>query len=79
MPHSPPTLLTSGRMAHLLRVPPDRVRHVLATRHDIRPSAYAGHVRLYDRQSLARVRHELAAIDARRNESRGNSDGEVTS
>ncbi|TWU31731.1 hypothetical protein Poly41_59660 [Novipirellula artificiosorum] len=53
-------------MAHLLGVPPDRVRHVLATREDIHPSAYAGHVRLYDRQALARVRHELAAIAARR-------------
>jgi hypothetical protein len=61
-----PSLLTSGRIAALLGVPTGRVLHVLATRADIRPAALAGRVRLYDRDALARVRHEVSAIDARR-------------
>lgn len=66
MPKSPPPLLTTGRMADILGVKPDRIRYILATRRDIQPSAYAAHVRLYDLAAMARVRHELAAIDARR-------------
>ena len=64
----PPRLLTSGRMAAVLRQPFRRVQYVLMTRHHIRPSAFAGTVRLYDRRALAQVRHELNAIDARRAE-----------
>jgi hypothetical protein len=30
------------------------------------PAARAGTIRLYDRQALALIRHELNAIDARR-------------
>ncbi|MCC5830903.1 MAG: hypothetical protein JJU36_15765 [Phycisphaeraceae bacterium] len=63
---SPPRLLTVGRMAEILGVPVSRVRYVLATRPDIRHCALAGIARLYDRQALARIRHELSAIDARR-------------
>lgn len=62
---APPKLLTLGVISERLGVPVHRVRHVLDTRPDIRPSAYAGRARLYDQHALARVRHELAAIDAR--------------
>lgn len=42
-----------------------RVLHVLRTRQHIRPSARAGTLRLYERNAIAQVRHELSAIDAR--------------
>lgn len=61
-----PSLLTPGRMAVELGLPLPRVLYVLATRPHIRPAARAGTIRLYDRENLARVRHELNAIDARR-------------
>jgi hypothetical protein len=61
-----PHLITPGVIASELRVPLHRVLHVLATRQHIRPVARAGTLRLYDRQSVAMVRHELNAIDARR-------------
>jgi hypothetical protein len=61
-----PRLITPGVIAAELRVPLHRVLHVLATRRHIRPSARAGTLRLYDRQAVAMVRHELNAIDARR-------------
>lgn len=67
MPLSPPPkLITSGLIATELGVPIHRVIRVLATRAHIRPVAYAGLTRLYDRQAIAQVRHELTAIDARR-------------
>ena len=65
-PPDPPPLLTSGRIAAELREPLHRVLNVLATRRHIRPAAYAGTLRLYDRAAVAMVRHELNAIDARR-------------
>lgn len=65
-----PRLLTSGEIARRLREPIHRVLRVLATRPDIEPTAYASHVRLYDQRALRRVRHELAAIDARRTDHR---------
>lgn len=61
-----PSLRTPGRMAEELGVPLARVLYVLRTRPHIRPAAKAGIVRLYDRQAVAQVRHELNAIDARR-------------
>ena len=61
-----PSLLTPGRLAAILGVSVRRVLYVLATRPHIAPSARAGIIRLYDRQALAHVRHELNAIDARR-------------
>ncbi len=61
-----PQLITPGVIARELAVPLHRVLHILATRADIRPAARAGTLRLYDRQAVARVRHELSAIDARR-------------
>ena len=66
MPNKHPQLLTSGRMADLLGVSSARVQHILSTRLDLAPSAYAGNTRLYDRKVLARIRHELSAIAARR-------------
>ena len=45
-----------------------RVQYVIATR-GIAPSAYAGRLRLFNREAVARIRHELNAIDARRGES----------
>jgi hypothetical protein len=66
--HQPksPNLITAGIIAAELRVPLHRVLHVLGTRQHIRPSARAGILRLYDRRSVAMVRHELNAIEARR-------------
>jgi hypothetical protein len=63
---APPRLITPGVIASELAVPLHRVLHVLATRKHICPSARAGTLRLYDRQTVAMVRHELNAIDARR-------------
>ncbi len=63
---SAPSLLTLGRMSELLKTPRHRVAYVLRTRHHIRPTAMAGRVRLYNRASLAQVRHSLNAIDARK-------------
>jgi hypothetical protein len=61
-----PKLITPGVIAHKLQEPLHRVLHVLRTRQHIRPSARAGTLRLYERQAVAMVRHELHAIDARR-------------
>jgi hypothetical protein len=61
-----PRLITPGVIARELHVPLHRVLHVLATRQHIRPSARGGTLRLYSRQAVAMVRHELNAIDARR-------------
>lgn len=61
-----PRLLTTGRMAAELGVPLHRVLYVLSTRPHIQPSALAGTLRLFNRQAVAMVRHELNAIDARR-------------
>lgn len=62
----PPQLITAGVIAAELHEPLHRVLHVLATRQHIRPAARAGTLRLYDRRTVAMVRHELNAIDARR-------------
>jgi hypothetical protein len=61
-----PQLITPGVIAQELRVPLHRVLHVLATRRHILPRARGGTLRLYDRQAVAQVRHELNAMDARR-------------
>jgi hypothetical protein len=63
---APPRLITPGVIAAELNVPLHRVLHVLATRQHIAPVARAGTLRLYERQAVAMVRHELNAIDARR-------------
>ena len=61
-----PTLLTPGRIADALSVPLHRVQHILATRPHIQPVARAGTLRLFDKAAVARIRHELNTIDARR-------------
>lgn len=61
-----PNLSTPGRIADELGVPLPRVLYVLATRRHILPAARAGTLRLYDREAVAKIRHELNAIDARR-------------
>jgi hypothetical protein len=66
-----PTLLTPGRIAHALDVPLHRVQYVLSTRPHIQPSARAGTLRLFDRASVSRIRHELNAIDTRRRRKEG--------
>lgn len=63
---SEPRLLSPGVIARELKVPLHRVVNVLDTRPHIRPLARAGIIRLYDREAVAMVRHELNAIDARR-------------
>lgn len=63
---SPPQLITAGVIAAELHEPLHRVQNVLATRQHIRAAARAGTLRLYDRQAVAMVRHELNAIDGRR-------------
>lgn len=59
-------LRTPGVLAADLKVPLHRVLYILQTRDHIRPSATAGGLRLYDREAVALIRHELNAIDARR-------------
>ena len=61
-----PSLLTPGRLAAELGVPLHRVLHILRTRDHIHPRARAGRLRLYSREAIAFVRHELNAQDARR-------------
>lgn len=61
-----PRLRTPGVIAQELGESLYRVQYVLRTRPHIRPTALAGRLRLYDRQAVAMVRHELNAIDARR-------------
>ena len=60
-----PRLRTPGVIAEELGEPLSRVQYVLGTRRHIKPTALAGRLRLYDRQAVAMVRHELNAIDAR--------------
>ena len=73
---SAPSLLTTGRIADEVHEKLSRVLYVLATRPHIRPKARAGTLRLYGREAVAQVRHELNAIDARRiQQTGGSSDG----
>ena len=59
-------LRTPGVIAADLGVPLHRVLYILQTRNHIKPSARAGQLRLYDREAVALIRHELNGIDARR-------------
>lgn len=61
---------TTGKIARELKEPVRRIEYVLATRPHIRPVALAGNVRLFDREAVAQIRHELNAIDARKADSR---------
>jgi len=69
-----PKLLTPGRIAEVLGAPLGRVTYVLATRRHILPAARAGNFRLYNREGLMQIQHELHTIDARRGGKAG--DGE---
>jgi len=60
-----PNLITPGVIASKLVEPLHRVLNVLRTRPFLRPAARAGTLRLYAREAVAMVRHELNAIDAR--------------
>jgi hypothetical protein len=62
-----PSLLTPGRIADQLGVSLQRILYVLSTRRHIAPVARAGVLRLFNQQAVAMIRHELNAIDARRN------------
>lgn len=64
-PTLPPHLRTPGVLARDLGEPLHRVNYILQTRPHIRPAARAGRLRLYDRDPVALIRHELNAIDAR--------------
>ena len=65
-------LRTPGVLAADLDVPLHRVVYILQTRDHIKPAARAGRLRLYDREAVALIRHELNAIDARQE---GGTDG----
>ena len=65
-------LRTPGVLAADLDVPLHRVQYILRTREHIQPSARAGRLRLYDRETVALIRHELNGIDARREGGGGN-------
>jgi hypothetical protein len=53
-------------VADELGVPLPKVLYVLSTRRHIQPAARAGTLRLYGREAVAAIRHELNAIAARR-------------
>jgi hypothetical protein len=61
-----PQLRTPGVIAHEIGEPLTRVQYILRTRSNIRPTAIAGRLRLYDRHVVAMIRDELRAIDSRR-------------
>lgn len=65
-PNPVPTLRTPGVIATELDAPLHRVVHVLRTRPQIRPSARAGTLRLYDRAAVELVRQALDEMHARR-------------
>ncbi len=65
-----PTLITPGVIARDLGVPLHRVLRILSTRQHIKPAARAGTLRLYSKENVAQVRHELSAMDARRSNER---------
>lgn len=63
---TPPKLVTVGVIAAEVGATVDRVCRVLRARPHIKPRAYAGITRLFNNSAIAQVRHELNAIDARR-------------
>ncbi len=63
---APPKLVTVGVIAAELGVSVERVSRILRSRPHIRIRAYAGNVRLFDNATIAQVRHEINAVDARR-------------
>ncbi len=71
---STPRLITPGVIATQLNRPLHRVLHVLRTRPHIRPAARAGTLRLYAKDAVGMVRHELNAMDARQAARQGADD-----
>lgn len=65
-----PKLATPAEIARLLGVPLHRVEYVLRSRQHIKPAATAGVARCFDDAAVAQVRHEVQAIDARRDASK---------
>jgi hypothetical protein len=65
-----PRLRTPGVIAAELDAPLSRILYILR-KCAIKPIGRAGVLRLYDREAVEMVRHELGAIDARRPASRG--------
>jgi hypothetical protein len=63
-------LATTGRVAEILGVPKHRIEYIVRTR-GIDPRAVAGIARRFDDDAIARIRHEITAIDARRSLSKG--------
>jgi hypothetical protein len=61
-----PRLATPAEVARVLGVPLHRVLYVLRSRPHILPRAIAGAARCFDDDAIARVRHEVNSIDARR-------------
>lgn len=61
---------TIGQIARLLNVQPRRVAYVVATRPHIKPRATAGNARIFDNAAVAAIRHEVNAMDARREAAR---------
>ena len=61
-----PQLVPPGVIATEVGEPIGRIAYILSTRRHIRPTARAGIIRLYSREAIAQVRHELNAIAARR-------------
>ena len=64
------SFVTSGGIAEALGRDVSHVRHILASRNDIRPVGRAGLVRIYAPDVIARVRAELDAIEVKRAKSR---------
>jgi hypothetical protein len=62
----PVRLVTGADIARRLGQPVRRVQWVLATRLHLRPTAVAGHTRVYPVATVALVQDELDKIDARR-------------
>lgn len=62
----PPKLVTVGVIAAEVGVSVERVCRILRSRLHIKPSAYAGNVRLFANEAITQVRQELNKINDRR-------------
>ena len=70
-PSTLPRLKTPGVIAQELGEPLWRVQYILRTRPHIRPAALAGNLRLYHLEAVAKIRHEINAIKAKKLARRG--------
>ena len=66
----PGAALILSRIADRLGIPTHRVQYVIATR-NIRPTAFAGRLRLFDREAVSLIRNEIDSIDARQAAGKG--------